>query len=249
MPKVCVIGFGIMGQDFARECCKLNFEISVFIREAAAREDAKKRFNYAFPDSIEDAAKGADLIVLAVPFSAFPEIISKLKSAVTPNSIVVDLCSIKKEPMKLMESLPCETVGLHQLFGKVESFSGQKIVICPRNKRQEKSGAFLFVKEMLEKMGAQVIIINAKEHDQILGKIQGLTHLIGLNVWDFIEENNEPELRKFATPTFQYLLDLVDKMRTNNKQVFLNIQKENPYAVKTRKLFIKQLREFSKKFD
>lgn len=250
MKKILIIGFGDMGSIFAREFSNLeNFDVSVYMRDKQKRKENKGKFNYKFLDSLEESVPKYDIIVLAVTTSSLESVINQIKKHVRKDALVIDVSSIKQKPMKLMEKLKCESIGTHPLFGYVDNFKGYKIVLCPRNKNQENGKNFQMIKKALSDTGAEILVLSAEEHDKLLGKIQGITHFIGLNLEDFFEKNNEEKLRKLATPTFQYLLGLVDRMRENKKHVFIIIQKENKYAKKTREEFMKQLKKFCEEME
>jgi prephenate dehydrogenase len=147
-------------------------------------------------------------------------------------------------PMEAMKrDLKCSFVGIHPLFGNVDSFKSRKIVVC------NGSGDCGGLMEGLEKAGAQIIEMDALEHDRLIGEIQGVTHFIGLSVKDYLKKYDREKLKSVSTLSFEYLLGLLDRMEKNNPEIFMEIQRHNRYARESRKNLLEKLKEKDREMD
>ncbi len=239
LKNLTIIGFGIMGQIFAKEL-KNFFSVTVWNR--SDKSDIAKKIGVRFESDMQKAVSAADIILICVPISAFEQMIKKI-SGFAKNALIADVCSVKEMPMQVMEKHFKKYVGMHPLFGRVKSVKGYKIVVC---RGIGDCGVLLYA---LRKSGAKIIELSAAEHDKILGEIQGMTHLIGLGVIDYLKKLDIEKLKKVSTPTFDFLLALAERMQNNNPQVFLEIQKYNKHAHEARKTILEKLKNVSKKMD
>ena len=79
-----------------------------------------------------DAAQVADVTVISVPIDVTPQVIREVGPRLRPESLLMDVTSVKSEPMQVMlESTPAFVVGTHPMFGpSVHSVQGQRVVVC-----------------------------------------------------------------------------------------------------------------------
>src|SRR5579862_8635759 len=97
--RVTIIGIGLIGSSLARvlrrDCP--NATIVACARRAETLE-AVRRLGIADETTDDPAAavKGADLVVLATPLSAYAEIAARIGPALAPGAIVTDVGSVKE---------------------------------------------------------------------------------------------------------------------------------------------------------
>jgi prephenate dehydrogenase len=92
---------------------------------------------------VAGAAAGADLVVLAVPVRAMPEVFERLAPAVAPNALVTDVGSTKRDVLAAARRalpFPERFVGAHPLAGTERSgpdaadpalFRGRRVLLTP----------------------------------------------------------------------------------------------------------------------
>ena len=70
---------------------------------------------------------------MAVPISATADIIKRVGPLLTKDQLLMDLTSLKREPVKLMlANSNAQVIGCHPLFGpQLKDVSGQNVVLCP----------------------------------------------------------------------------------------------------------------------
>lgn len=158
--------------------------------------------------SIEEASKQADITIVSVPIPITLEII---KTVAPFCKAIVDFTGVKTSPIKAMLDFSdnsCEVMGLHPLYGKVETLAGRTIVYCPTERTREKCKLLL---EILEKEGATIKAMTPQEHDSVMDLLQNervemlkeyLTKLknMGLDI---------KEAYELAPPHTRILLDLI----------------------------------------
>lgn len=190
---------------------------------------------------INEMAKLCNVIVVAVPISATADIIKKVGPLLAKDALLMDLTSLKKEPVELMlANSPAEVIGCHPLFGPaLTDASGQNIVLC----RARGTTWFLWIKGICEKNKLVVLETTPEKHDKMMAIIQVLNHLNTISLGMALAETGIPlaEINKYSTPIFRTKLDIIKKVFTESPELYADIIAKNPDTVKILKFYEKVL--------
>ena len=166
--------------------------------------------------------------IVAVPVASTIEVIRAVGPLLTEEALLMDLTSLKEEPVKAMlASSRAEVIGCHPLFGPdAPSLEGQNIVLCPA-----RGGRWLgFLQGIFVKNGARITVTAPAEHDRMMAWVQGLTHLdtllTGLTLRDSGVEPSE--LAAFSTPVFRTREAIAAKVFGPRPGLYAAILAENP---------------------
>ncbi len=233
MRTLGIIGFGSFGQ-FMAEHLKNHFEIIVY--DVTEVTDARS-------GSLEEVA-GCDVVIPSVPVQEFGGTLESIKKLLKPGALVMDVCSVKEHPaQQMLEILPehVELVASHPLFGPKSGrngIDGLTIAICNLRASDE---TFDSVGTFLEELGLNVVRTTPEDHDKQMAYVQVLTHFIGRAL-------NEMDLDNFElrTKTFDHLMELKDILSLDSEELFLAIQKENPFAEEVRQEFLAKLSDLDR---
>ena len=186
-------------------------------------------------------AEKCQVVIVSVPISTTCEVIERVGPHMKRESLLMDLTSLKAEPIKsMLKSSVSEVIGLHPLFGPVvDSIAGYTIVLCPV--RTEKWVDWL--KDILVKNGVNIIETTPERHDELMGLVQGLNHLNSITMGMVLRGSGADltELRRFATPMFNAKLALVEKAFTKNSRLYAEIISLNPNINRVIDLYAKTL--------
>ena len=134
--------------------------------------------------SLASAVDKAALVILAIPTMSVKEILSQIGSHLPAGSVVTDVASTKVQVMKWAEeSLPpgVSFVGGHPMAGKelsgievadADLFGGCTYCIVPG--RGASDDAVQTIVDLVHKVDARPVFVNAAEHDQF---VAGISHL------------------------------------------------------------------------
>ena len=183
---------------------------------------------------------GCDIIVLAVPFSAYPHLLKMLSSHIKKETVIMDICSVKLAPKEyLLQYLPGHEQFLitHPLFGpqSIKNHDIRDATLIVTDVIGQKSRDFL---SMIEKnLQPHIVTISADEHDKVMAQVHALTFFVakglgGLNLQDI----------PFRTPSYKMITDMVKFDTVHTAELYDTIQKANPYAASIREKFIDSLR-------
>lgn len=230
-PTITIIGFGAFG---ALAATSLAPHLRVVVHDPHTRAAAVS----AGFEVLEDLSRiEGDFILLAVPVPALEECLGRLAPHLRPGQVVIDTCSIKEEPARLMHRLlPPAVEGLptHPMFGpnSVEN-GGLRIVICPQGERWRRIAAFLRAH-----LGLKVILATPEDHDRQAAVGQGLVHLLA-HAFDAV---GAPAIR---TASFDLLADAFAMVRNDPPEVFTAVTRGNRHMAEARERLIRAIADLS----
>lgn len=180
------------------------------------------------------------IVVFAVPVQYLAEVLTQCRAFIRADALVLDVSSVKLRPLALLEKeLPptAELIGTHPLFGPQSGkhgIAGLNLVLCPiRTTRLEAVTAFC--RDVLQ---LNVIFRPPAEHDARMAYVQALTHFIGRALKGMDIPDGEQK-----TVAYQSLLDLKNNLGGDSWDLFLTIERGNPFAAEVRQRFMDELQE------
>ncbi len=228
--RISILGLGRFG--------RMTYDYLRAKRPRVWTRDASKLAGVEGAVSFEEAAT-ADIVVLTVAISAMEDVCRRLAPLLRPGQIVIDTCSVKVEPVRLMVDLLPESVqilGSHPLFGPdsgKDGIAGLKIVLSPI---RIESDPYQRIRAFLESLRLQIIEATPEEHDRQAARTQAIFHLLA-QVLGQLGWGGEP----IATPAPEAMFRQVLTLRHDSLQLFYDMQRRNPYAAEYRTRFLKEL--------
>jgi prephenate dehydrogenase len=218
---------GIIGHgDFGRF---LETLARRFVPDAAVRVHARKNA----PDgtrffSLDDACK-CDVVIIAVSIRAFEEMLHKVLPLLGPQSILIDVNTVKAHPADLLRRHGAghAWVATHPMFGPYSfekqggNLKGLRLVITDHTLPDAAlQGAIAWLKAL----GLNVITMSPAEHDRMLAETLFLTHYVSQIVakGGFVRTDID-------TLSFGYLMDAVESVK-GDTELFRDVFAFNPYC-------------------
>jgi chorismate mutase/prephenate dehydrogenase len=161
---------------------------------------------------------------------------------VRPEALLMDVTSIKREPVEAMlASTQASVVGTHPLFGpSVHSLQGQRIVMT-RGRGDE---WFDWLHDMFHARGLNILEATAEAHDRAMAVVQVLTHfsteVLGKTLADLSVSIDET--LAFTSPV--YLMELLMAARhfAQSPDLYASIQMSNPATPEVTRAFVEAAR-------
>jgi prephenate dehydrogenase len=144
-----------------------------------------------------DAAHDADLIVLAVPVRSLAPVAVDLLPHARPGAVVIDVGSVKASVVAALDAVvlpPSHFVGCHPVAGTEHSgaanalpdlFEGQLCILTPTPATDRT--ALERIRVLWEGLGMRVEIMQATDHDRLLGLVSHLPHVVAYALINAIE--------------------------------------------------------------
>ena len=193
--KISIIGCGLIGSSILRNINngQISKTVTVFDKSKNAVETIKKENLCSnVSKDIQSAVKDSDLIILAVPLSAYKEVLLSAKDTFKKDAIITDTGSVKKEVNKIFENFNLTNISWiasHPIAGTEESgpsagfkdlFKDRWTIICD-NKNSNKDKVEK-LKKFWEFLGSKVKSMSIDEHDHILALTSHLPHAVAYNI-------------------------------------------------------------------
>ncbi len=186
--RVAIIGLGLIGGSIGlalKQLAKPGWEIVGYVRRSEVASVALKVGAVDKVEmNLEHAVKETDLVIIATPVLTIKEILSRIADCLSPGCIVTDTASTKLEVMKWAEELlppRVDFVGGHPMAGKetygiqaAEAKLFQGCVYCLTPAKKTSPQAVDKVANVVKKLGATPLFVDAQEHDNL---VAGISHL------------------------------------------------------------------------
>ena len=164
---------------------------------------------------IAEAVKDADIVLVAVPMTAYVSVFSAMKDTLPAKAIVTDVGSTKQSAIAAARgTLPgCSRfVPAHPIAGTEQSGSGAAFaelfehhlcILTPD--KQTDSAAIQRVEDMWKSTGSRVMRMEPAEHDDFLAAVSHLPHLTAFALVNAVRKqgNEQHEPFEFAAGGFR----------------------------------------------
>jgi prephenate dehydrogenase len=188
LARVAVVGLGLLGGSVALAARQRGAarEVVGATRSADARAEALARGVVDRVAPLAQVARGADLVVLASPVGAMPELLRELSPSLTTDAVITDVGSVKAP---LVDTLPgllppgCTYVGSHPMAGShhrgISHASADLFEhsVCIVTEASEPAAGARVV-AFWEALGARVVRRTAAQHDAEVAWVSHLPHLL-----------------------------------------------------------------------
>lgn len=229
--KIGIIGFGRLGSLISRNLAQ---DFDVYVYDRVDHSEAIIGIGAKVSTLAEVCA--CPVVIPFVPISEFESVVKQMASHLSDETLVVDVCSVKKYPVQIMqEQLPegTQILGTHPMFGPdsaSDTLYGNKIVLCPVRIKENKLEQ---IKNYLERFGLKVIQATPDEHDKQISSSLLLTHFIGRTLMEFGAGPLEID-----TKGHRRLMKILETVENDTWQLFNDMNHYNPFAQETISKFI-----------
>lgn len=237
-----IIGFGRFGKLTARYLVD-EYEVAVYHRTDKSVEINRTGARAA---SLEAVCQ-QEIVVPCVPISEFQEVLQDIAPLLRPDALVVDVCSVKEYPVRLMRDILPQTVSIlatHPMFGPdsaSDSLEGRKICLCEVRIAAQK---FQRIKDCLTAKGLVVIEATPEEHDEQIATSLSLTHFIGRTLSEYGAKQLDID-----TEGYKRLLHILEVVERDTWQLFLDMNHYNPYAKAKRAAFMDVMKDINSRLE
>ena len=202
--KVVIIGTGLLGGSLGIDLkarCLAKQVVGVCRSHQTARLAIEKGV-IDRSESLELAAQGADLIVLATPMQAMLPLFRQLETCLDPNTIITDVGSVKtslyQQVAEHVPSVLAQCVFAHPIAGGEHSgvkaaraglFKNKHVIIT--NTPESVADNTLKITRMWQALDGRVLELGLEEHDAIFAKTSHLPHVIAFTLVNYLSQQED----------------------------------------------------------
>jgi len=186
---------------------------------------------YRSEPSLAEAARNADLVLLATPLGTGRDVLEKALES-RPSGIVVDIFSLKSHVVDLLRRATGEgfrVTSLHPLFGPdVRTLSGRVLAVCDCGH----SAATEEVASLFRETALTVTRIPVEQHDEFMQYVLGLSHLVSILFFTTLAESglSFEALETMASTTFHKQTRAAASVAGENPILYYEIQTLNRHS-------------------
>ncbi len=201
MPAA-VIGLGLIGGSAA-----LALRARAYDRDPKVRSRARE-VGIRVTSTAAEAVRGAELVLIAVPTSENPAVLREV-ARLAPAALLTDIASIKRPWLGIESDLPdrIHYVSGHPMAGgatpgldgaRADLFVGRPWLIVPR--RHSKSDDIRHLSEIVRRIGAIPIRVDAERHDELMAWASHLPLVVAAALARSVDEGGGDRVRDVAGP-------------------------------------------------
>jgi len=236
--RIAIIGAGLIGSSLARAIARAGTTADLVLADSdgAVLEEARS-LNLAneYVANAAAAAKGADLVILAIPVGVMANVGAEIAPVLKPNAIITDVGSVKASVLAALQPAMPEGVHLipgHPVAGTEQSgpssgfaslFEDRWCILTPPESCD--AAALKVLSSFWQAFGSRVEIMTAAHHDLVLAITSHVPHLIAYNIVGTasdLEVVTRSEVIKYSAGGFRDFTRIAASDPTMWRDVFLN---------------------------
>ncbi len=190
-----------------------------------------------------EAISQCDIVLPCVPISSLKNTLQEIAPLLKDGATVIDVCSVKVAPVEWMKRIVKQKAGIiatHPMFGPDSTRQGKQLAglnMMLYNVSAKKSIYDLW-KSFWDFLEMHTVEITPREHDRFAAYTINYNHLIG-RIGEKIGIRETP----IDTAGFSVIYQALTYVVNDSWQLFLDMQRYNPYAGEMRKKIARALRE------
>lgn len=226
-----IIGLGLIGGSYAKALRKQGYKVSAISRSLST-------IDYAVSNGIIDEGttevdpsliQSADVIIFGLYPAKEVEWVKEYQHLFRPGTLLTDVTGVKEGVVDTIQSFlrkDVEFISVHPMAGKEvygvqnadeKIFEKANYIVVPTEKNT--SEAIELVSEMGKQMGfKRVSQLSISEHDEIIGFVSQLTHVIAISLMTCNEDEN---LQNYTGDSFRDLTRIARINETMWSELFI----------------------------
>lgn len=217
MEKIAVLGLGLIGGSLALalRAAGLTEQVAGFDADTAVTRSAMERGAISQACATpEEAARDADLVVLATPVLAMRGLLARIAPVLKRGALVTDTASTKARVVAWAEALlppHIAFVGGHPMAGRevagIEAADAQLFdgcVYCLTPTIGVDSESMVTLSEIVERLGAHPVTLDAEQHDRYVAGISHLPFVLSTALVQALGESRDwPDMARLAASGYR----------------------------------------------
>ncbi|MFI3300140.1 MAG: prephenate dehydrogenase/arogenate dehydrogenase family protein [Candidatus Gastranaerophilales bacterium] len=194
MVKIGVVGLGLIGGSIFKSLNELGENV-IGVSNSQTGDGIFSSY---------DELKSCDVVFVCSAMNKTLEILDELENVLSPETVVTDVCSLKEfvckraRTYKFIPSHPMagtEHSGFDNSFAGL--FDGAKWVLTP----EFGEDGIEILQDLIEKMGAEAVLTDAKSHDEAVAMISHMPMVIAQGL--MLASKNNPLALEIASSGFR----------------------------------------------
>lgn len=217
LPVLAVVGVGLIGGSFAAALRRAGAVSQVLGvgRNRKSLQEARELGLIDAEASLEDAAREADIILLALPVGTTQTVLEGLRSGLRDHTLITDAGSTKVGVVRAARLALGDRIGQfvpgHPIAGAEKTgpaaamadlYQGRSVILTPLD--ENSAPARLRITRLWEACGARVITMEPETHDTVLASVSHVPHFLSsVYMWQVASADNSDLRMELAGSGFR----------------------------------------------
>jgi len=216
--RLAIIGVGLIGSSLALALKKAK-AVEHVVGCGRSQTNLQKGIQLgvidSYCDSVAEAVKDADVVVIAVPLGTMQSIFEQMSSVISSDTVVTDVGSTKGSVIeaaraglgrRLNQFVPGHPIAGSEKSGveagTAELYQNRKIILTPLQENTQLS--IDKISDMWQQCGAHIEYLSVIQHDKVLAATSHLPHLLAFSMVNYLSGlNDHDEIFKYAAGGFR----------------------------------------------
>ena len=216
-PVLAVVGVGLIGGSFAAALRRAG-AVSRILGVGRNRKSLQQAIELGLIDaeaSLEEAAREADIILLALPVGTTQSVLDALRPGLRDHTLITDAGSTKLSVVQAARAALGGRIGQfvpgHPIAGAETSgpaaamddlYQGRTVILTPLD--ENSAEARLRITRLWEACGARVIVMEPDTHDIVLASVSHVPHFLSsVFMWQVASAENSDLRMELAGSGFR----------------------------------------------
>ena len=232
--RVAIVGTGLIGTSIAMASTRVGCLVVGWDPDDGSLALAAERGSVSRAGSLEEAASGADVVIVCAPVPAIPELVARALAA-APRAVVTDAGSIKEHVVREVGTLSggaaTRYIGGHPMGGSERSgpehasasvVDGIVWVLTPTDDADPLVVTAL--ETWIQRIGGRPVRMSPARHDRLVAFVSHLPQVASTALMDLAatEEADEPDILLLAAGGFRDLTRLASSNPALWSQILLS---------------------------
>lgn len=237
---MAVIGCGQIGGSILKRLASLRPKIDLIAHDRDRRLSIKVARHADWVTRLEDAAKRADILIIATPVHAIVSLLDRIAEVELTRSekpLVIDTGSTRVpiHARAARHKSRFDHLGLHPLAGaekegwdssRGDLFEGTRIVVTPAARSRRP-----IVRDLINVLGATAMPMEAKDHDRLAAEAIGLPHVLafaaqGLSPVNPLRAGSWASLTRVAASNREMVADFIGANAREQRRAISRFERE-----------------------
>ncbi|MCZ6577775.1 MAG: prephenate dehydrogenase/arogenate dehydrogenase family protein [Gammaproteobacteria bacterium] len=205
--RLAIVGVGLIGGSLAlalRQAGAVGHVVGCGRNQKNLDKAVQLGVIDSYEESISDAVKGADIVVLAVPLGAMQSVFVQIKDVIGDATVITDVGSAKQSVVDIASANLGPRIGQfvpgHPIAGTEKSgveagfaslYQNRRVILTPLDSTDP--AAIARIDAMWRQCGASVEYLGVGHHDKVLAATSHLPHMLAYALVNYLSRLNDHE--------------------------------------------------------
>lgn len=216
--RLAIIGVGLIGSSLAlglKQAKAVGHVVGYGRNQTNLQKGIELGVIDSYCDSVAEAVKDADVVVVAVPLGMMQSIFEQMSSVISSKTIVTDVGSTKGSVIeaaraglgrRLSQFVPGHPIAGSEKSGVeagvADLYQNRKVILTPLQENSQSS--IDKISDMWQQCGAHIEFLSVIHHDKVLAATSHLPHLLAFSMVTYLSGlNDHDEIFKYAAGGFR----------------------------------------------